>query len=60
MAVIIPRDVLSEMGVHEGDVLKLAIPLQAARRRQVWRKVAGIDRGKPAFSREEHDRVDDW
>lgn len=60
MAVIIPRDVLSEAGVHEGDVLKLAIPVPVARRRRIWRKVAGIDRGKRAFSREERDRVDEW
>ena len=60
MAVIIPRDVLAEAGVREGDVLKLAIPAPVARRRRVWRRVAGIDRGKPRFSREEHDRVDDW
>jgi antitoxin component of MazEF toxin-antitoxin module len=59
MAVIIPSAVLSEVGVHEGDVLKLAIPVPFARRRRVWRKVAGIDRGMPAFSREKHDRVDD-
>lgn len=31
MAVIIPNDVLTEAGVHEGDVLKLAIPVPAAK-----------------------------
>ncbi len=59
MAIIIPNDVLSEAGVHEGDVLKLAIPVPVARRKRVWKKVAGIDAALPSFSREEHDRVDD-
>lgn len=58
MAVIIPNDVLSVAGVHEGDILKLAIPIPVAKRRRVWEKVAGIDAGLPPFSREEHDRVD--
>lgn len=60
MAVIIPNEVLSEAGVHEGDVLKLAIPVPVAKRKRVWRNIAGIDAGKPLFSREERDRVDDW
>ena len=60
LAVIIPNDVLSEAGVREGDVLRLSIPLPVARRKQVWRKIAGIDRGKPSFIRKEHDRADDW
>lgn len=60
MAVIIPNEVLSEAGVREGDVLKLALPISAARRRRVWKKVAGIDAGRPSFAREEHDRADDW
>ncbi len=60
MAVIIPNDVLSGAGVHEGDVLKLAIPVPIARRKRIWKKVAGIDAGLPPFTREEHDRVDDW
>ncbi len=60
MAVIIPSDVLSKAGVREGDLLKLAIPVPLARRRTVWRRVAGIDEGSPAFVREERDRVKDW
>ena len=60
MAVIIPRNVLSEVGIHEGDVLKLAIPVPIAKRMRIWKKVAGIDRGLSAFSRDKHDRVDVW
>jgi antitoxin component of MazEF toxin-antitoxin module len=60
MAVIIPSDVLSAAGVHEGDILKLAIPVPVVKRKRVWKKVAGIDAGLSPFSREEHDRVDDW
>lgn len=59
MAVIIPSDVLSEAGVREGDVLKLVIPVSIARRKEIWKKFAGIDAGLPPFSREGHDRVDD-
>ena len=59
MAVIIPKEVLSEAGVHEGDVLKLAIPVPVVKRRSVWKKVAGIDAGLPPFAREKRDRVDD-
>jgi len=58
MAVIIPGKVLSQAGVREGDVVKLAIPVPVARRRRIWMRVAGIDRGMPRFSREEQDRVD--
>jgi antitoxin component of MazEF toxin-antitoxin module len=60
MAVIIPRDVLLEASVHEGDVLKLAIPVPVSKRKRIWKKFAGIDRGAPTFSRETHDRVDEW
>ena len=60
MAVIIPKDVLTEAGVREGDVLKLAIPVSVTKRKRVWKRVAGIDAGLPPFSREEHDRVEDW
>jgi len=60
MAVVIPRDVLSKAGVREGDVLKLAVPVSIATRKRVWKKFAGIDRGRPAFSREGRDPVDGW
>ena len=60
MAVIIPRDVLFEAGVHEGDVLKLAIPVPIAKRKRIWKRFAGIDRGALSFSREKRDRVDEW
>ena len=59
MAVIIPREVLAEAGLHEGDTLKLAIPISVARRRRIWEKDAGIDAGLPRFSREKRDRADD-
>lgn len=58
MAVIIPNKVLSEVGVHEGDLLKLAIPVPAAKRKRIWKKVAGIDAGLSEFAREKHDRAD--
>jgi len=60
MAVIIPKDVLSEVGIREGDLLTLVIPVSGARRRRVWKKVSGIDKGVPSFSRDKHDRVDEW
>ena len=60
MAIVIPPKVLSEAGVSEGDILKLSIPVSAARRKRIWAKVAGIDCGRSGFSREKHDRINDW
>ena len=58
LAVIIPQEVLAEAGIREGDMVKLAIPVDAARRKQVFRRIAGIDEGKPGFKRDKQDRMD--
>ncbi len=57
MAVIIPKEVLEEAGVKEGDVVKLSLPIPRERRREALRRVAGVDSHAEPFVREKHDRV---
>ncbi|MCP8313064.1 MAG: AbrB/MazE/SpoVT family DNA-binding domain-containing protein [archaeon] len=56
MAVIIPKEVLEEAGVKEGDVLKLSLPITKSRRKEVLRRIAGIDSLAEPFIREKRDR----
>ena len=56
MAVIIPRDVLEEVGAKEGDVMKLSLPIPMRKRSALLRKVAGIDSSAKSFIREKRDR----
>jgi antitoxin component of MazEF toxin-antitoxin module len=57
MAVIIPKEILEETGVREGDVVKLSVPIPQRRRDEVLKKMAGIDAGSRPFAREKGDRV---
>ena len=57
MAVIIPKGVLEEVGVKEGDVVKLSLPIPKSKRREVLRKIAGVDSHAEPFRREKHDRL---
>ncbi len=57
MAVIIPKEILEETGISEGDVVKLSVPIPRQRRNEVLRKMAGIDAGSRPFTREKGDRV---
>ena len=57
MAVIIPKEILEEAGVKEGDMVKLSLPIPRERRRDVLRRVAGVDSHAEPFIREKHDRV---
>jgi antitoxin component of MazEF toxin-antitoxin module len=57
MAVIIPKEILEETGVREGDVVKLSVPIPRQRRSEVLRKMAGIDAGSRPFKREKGDRI---
>ena len=57
MAVIIPKGVLEEVGVKEGDVVKLSLPIPKSKRREVLRKIAGVDFHAEPFRREKHDRL---
>jgi antitoxin component of MazEF toxin-antitoxin module len=57
MAVIIPKEILEETGAKEGDVVKLSVPIPKQRRKEVFKKIAGIDAGARPFTREKSDRV---
>lgn len=57
MAVIIPKGVLEEAGVREGDVVKLSLPIPKSKRREVLRKIAGVDSLAEPFRREKRDRL---
>jgi len=56
MAVIIPKEILEETGAKEGDVVKLAVPIPKQRRKEVLKKMAGIDAESEPFTREKRDR----
>ena len=58
MAVIIPKEVLEQEGVREGDIIKLTIPLDGEQRKRALRRIIGISKGTPPFARENEDRVD--
>jgi antitoxin component of MazEF toxin-antitoxin module len=56
MAVIIPKEILEETGAKEGDVVKLSVWIPKQRRKEAFRKIAGIDAGSRPFAREKSDR----
>ncbi len=56
MAVIIPKEIIREVGAKEGDLLKLSLPIPKVRRRASLRKIAGIDAHAESFIREKRDR----
>ncbi len=56
MAVIIPKEIIREVGAKEGDLLKLSLPISKSRRRAALRKIAGIDAHAESFIREKRDR----
>jgi antitoxin component of MazEF toxin-antitoxin module len=57
MAVIIPKEILEEIGAKEGDVMKLSVPIPKQRRSEVLRRIAGIDERSGPFTREKGDRA---
>ncbi len=57
MAVIIPKGVLEEAGIKEGDLVKLSLPIPKSKRREVLKKIAGVDCLAEPFIREKHDRL---
>lgn len=56
MAVIIPKEIIREVGAKEGDLLKLSLPISKSRRRAALGKIAGIDAHADSFTREKRDR----
>ena len=57
MAVIIPKKILREVGAKEGDVLKLSVPIPRSRRKEVLKRIAGMDSSAEPFIREKRDRL---
>jgi len=56
MAIIIPKEILEETGAKEGDAVKLSVLVPKQRRKNVLKKIAGIDAGSRPFTREKSDR----
>ncbi|MCJ7631230.1 AbrB/MazE/SpoVT family DNA-binding domain-containing protein [Candidatus Bathyarchaeota archaeon] len=57
MAVIIPKEVLDEAGVKEGDLVKLSLSIPRSRRREGLMRAAGVDSLSEPFTREKGDRI---
>lgn len=56
MAVIIPKEILDEIGAREGDVVKLLVPIPKQKRNAAIKKMAGSDPKSRPFARDEGDR----
>jgi len=56
MAVIIPKELLEELGASEGDTIKLSLAIPKATREAGLESIAGIDRKARPFAREKRDR----
>jgi len=56
MAVIIPKELLEELGAGEGDTIKLSLAIPTSARDMVLEGIAGLDRKAQPFSREKRDR----
>jgi antitoxin component of MazEF toxin-antitoxin module len=57
LAVIIPKEILEEAGVKEGDEVKLSFPIPKSRRREALMRMAGVDSLAEPFVREKRDRL---
>jgi len=57
LAVIIPKEILKETGLKEGDMLKLSLLISVQKRKEAFRKMAGIDKGSTRFERDNRERI---
>jgi antitoxin component of MazEF toxin-antitoxin module len=57
MAVIIPKEILEEMGLYDGDTLKLSVPISKQKRMETIKKMAGISIVSKPFKRDKRDRI---
>jgi len=57
LAVIIPKEILEDAGVKEGDAVKLSLPIPKSRRREALMRMAGVDSRAEPFVREKRDRL---
>ena len=57
LGVIIPSEIIEELGFDKGDIIQVEIPLKSnARRNKDIIKIAGIYKNKSPFRREKGDR----
>ena len=56
IAVIIPNEIINEVGVREGDTVKLSMPIPETKRKQALRRYAGSHMEAESFMREKRDR----
>lgn len=57
LGVIIPSDLIEELGYHNGDTVKVAIPPSGLKKRNdLLKQLAGQFKGKSPFVRENEDR----
>ena len=57
LGVIIPSEILEELGYKNGDTVHVAIPPSDLKKRNdLLKQLAGISSGKPPFVREKEDR----
>lgn len=57
LGIIIPNDILQQLGYAKGDIIHLAIsPADIKIRNRDLLALAGIDKGKKPFRREKRDR----
>jgi len=57
LGIIIPSEIIEEMGFHKGDIINVAIPPSENRKQnELLRSLAGVDRKKPPFRRDKEDR----
>ena len=57
LGIIIPKDIVEMVGLHQGDTIPVCIPsAQIEKRNNAILEMAGINSGKPDFIRERDDR----
>jgi antitoxin component of MazEF toxin-antitoxin module len=57
LGVIIPSEIIEEMGFRKGDIIHVAIPpSESGKRNELLKKLAGIDKEKIPFERDKGDR----
>ena len=57
LGVIIPSNLIEELGVHRGDMIHVAIPvISNEKRNELLRRIAGTYQKTKAFKRDKEDR----
>ncbi len=55
--IIIPKDIIDDLGIRSGDVIHVVIPsTDLDKRNELLRELAGIYKAKSGFRREKEDR----